>query len=176
MTVRTEGYQPKKKEKQEMPEPPSGGSNVMTAPTQAQIEALIKALEPFAKIEIPPNADDGTWVAKTLFCNNQITAFQVRQARAACNAKIAFDAAALTAAAEVEDDDPLNAKKYAEAYFDECVRLKAELAATIERCAQELETSRPSEAQKAISSDYNEAVVSTLEWAAAKIRALKEKP
>jgi hypothetical protein len=46
----------------------------------AELEA---ALQRFAKIEIPPEADDGTWVAKTIYCNDQVTAHQVRQARKA---------------------------------------------------------------------------------------------
>lgn len=45
-----------------------------------------KALRPFAKIEMPYGADDGTWVARTLHCNDQVTAHSVRQAQAALNA------------------------------------------------------------------------------------------
>lgn len=44
-----------------------------------QLEAVVKWL---ADIEVLEGDSDGTWVAKTLYCNNQITAHQVRRARA----------------------------------------------------------------------------------------------
>lgn len=48
-----------------------------------RIERLEAALEPFAKIELPPHPEPGDWVARTLHCNNQVTAYSVLQARAA---------------------------------------------------------------------------------------------
>lgn len=36
-----------------------------------------------AKIEVPANAEPGTWVATTLFCNDQVTAYEVWVARSA---------------------------------------------------------------------------------------------
>jgi hypothetical protein len=50
---------------------------------RARVAKLEAALTPFAEIETPHDAPAGTWVAKTLYCNNQITAFQVCAARAA---------------------------------------------------------------------------------------------
>lgn len=47
----------------------------------AAIAALIEAAESFAKIEVPAIARDTTWVAQTIFCNDQITAFQVLKLR-----------------------------------------------------------------------------------------------
>lgn len=51
-----------------------------------EVAALRLALEPFAKIEVPPDAGDGTWVAKTVYCNDQVTASSVRRARDALTA------------------------------------------------------------------------------------------
>ena len=48
---------------------------------------LYEAILPFTKIEVPAGASDGTWVAETKFCNNQITAIEVRRARAALATK-----------------------------------------------------------------------------------------
>ena len=50
---------------------------------EASAARMRAALEPFAKIEVPHSAEDGTWVATTLFCNDQVTAHSVRAARAA---------------------------------------------------------------------------------------------
>lgn len=51
---------------------------------QARIRVLEGALEPFAKIELGPLPhDDGRWVAKTIYCNDQVTAASVKRARAA---------------------------------------------------------------------------------------------
>lgn len=50
---------------------------------EAERDALRLALEPFAKIEVPYEASDSTWVATTKYCNDQITAYSVRRARAA---------------------------------------------------------------------------------------------
>lgn len=41
-----------------------------------------QALRPFAAIEVPDGASDGAWVATTIYCNNQVTAAQIRAARA----------------------------------------------------------------------------------------------
>jgi len=49
----------------------------------AEVARLREALEPFAKIEVPPEASDGAWVAQTIFCTGQVTAFSVRKARSA---------------------------------------------------------------------------------------------
>jgi hypothetical protein len=43
------------------------------------------ALLPFAKIELPPQGTPGTWVARTLHCNDQVTAAQVIAAREVLN-------------------------------------------------------------------------------------------
>lgn len=51
-----------------------------------EVAALRLALAPFAKIEIPHDAGDATWVAATLYCNDMVTAFSVRRARAALDA------------------------------------------------------------------------------------------
>lgn len=48
-----------------------------------EVERLREALKIFAKIEVPENATPGTWVARTLFCNDQVTAHSVWKARAA---------------------------------------------------------------------------------------------
>lgn len=50
---------------------------------EARIAALEAALRPFAKIEVPRSADAGTWVARTLHCNDQVTAHSVWTAREA---------------------------------------------------------------------------------------------
>lgn len=50
---------------------------------EARITALEAALRPFAKIEVPRSADAGTWVARTLHCNDQVTAHSVWTAREA---------------------------------------------------------------------------------------------
>ena len=47
------------------------------------IAAIITAAESFAKIEVPSVAKDSTWVAQTIFCNDQITASQVLKLREA---------------------------------------------------------------------------------------------
>lgn len=47
-----------------------------------EVAELRLALAPFAKIEVPHDADGGTWVAKTLYCNDQVTAASVRRAQA----------------------------------------------------------------------------------------------
>lgn len=49
----------------------------------ALVSQLAEALQHFADIEVPEGASDGCWVAKTAYCNNQITAFSVRKARSA---------------------------------------------------------------------------------------------
>jgi hypothetical protein len=52
-----------------------------------KLERLRQALKPFADIELSPQPQPGDWVAKTLYCNNQITAHQVQKARAALEGK-----------------------------------------------------------------------------------------
>ena len=47
------------------------------------ITAIIEAAESFTKIEVPAVAKPSTWVAQTIFCNDQITAAQVLKLRAA---------------------------------------------------------------------------------------------
>lgn len=51
--------------------------------SESREQTLREALMPFARIEVPHDASDGTWVAETKFCNDQVTAFQVRKAREA---------------------------------------------------------------------------------------------
>ncbi len=46
-------------------------------------DGLKEALKPFAKIEVPRSAEPGTWVARTLHCNDQVTAHSVWKAREA---------------------------------------------------------------------------------------------
>ena len=49
---------------------------------RAELAEAVTALRRIAKIDFPSMSSDGAWVAKTLFCNDMITAFQVREARA----------------------------------------------------------------------------------------------
>jgi len=49
---------------------------------RAELAEAVAALRRIAKIDFPSMSSDGAWVAKTLFCNDMITAFQVREARA----------------------------------------------------------------------------------------------
>ena len=45
--------------------------------TQTREARLRAAAASFAKIEVPTNAEPGTWVATTLHCNDQVTAHSV---------------------------------------------------------------------------------------------------
>lgn len=58
------------------------------ADMKEEIAALRKALHPFAKIEVPYGSDPGTLVARTLFCNLQVTAFSVLEAREALQPRV----------------------------------------------------------------------------------------
>lgn len=49
----------------------------------ARQQKLVEALKPFAEIHCPSSLEDGSWVAKTEYCNKQVTAFSVRKAREA---------------------------------------------------------------------------------------------
>lgn len=61
-------------------------STSMSAEFRKALEDARDALTSFAKIEMPFDASDGTWVAQTTFCNHMVTAFQVRKAAAATKA------------------------------------------------------------------------------------------
>lgn len=55
----------------------------LVADAREENERLKAALRPFAKIEVPRTAEAGTWVARTLHCNDQVTAHSVWNAREA---------------------------------------------------------------------------------------------
>ena len=55
-------------------------------PEREAADKMAAALKRFASIEVPPTASAGTWVAKTIYCNTQVTALQVKEAKAAIEA------------------------------------------------------------------------------------------
>lgn len=57
-----------------------------TAAHRDAVKVLVECAEMFAKIEVPDDASDGTWVATTTFCGNQVTAYQVRRLQSALDA------------------------------------------------------------------------------------------
>jgi len=57
--------------------------NAKALETKQRQQKLMEALKPFAEIHCPSSLVDGSWVAKTEYCNKQVTAFSVRKARAA---------------------------------------------------------------------------------------------
>ena len=58
--------------------------HLLTAANE-KLAAAREALRPFAKIFVPIAARDGDWVARTIYCNDQITAIQVQRAKEAMN-------------------------------------------------------------------------------------------
>ena len=75
-----------------------------------RVAKLEEALRPFAKIEVPDGVSAGTWVAKTVYCNTQVTAHSVRAARALLSPPGPVSTRSLDESSPPQPDPPIDAE------------------------------------------------------------------
>lgn len=65
------------------PNPPAIAASSSAAAREAAFPALVDATRRLASIEVPSDANPGARVARTVYCNREVTAHDVRMAREA---------------------------------------------------------------------------------------------